>query len=97
MTYVVTFLAHRSGVVHLHSLTHSRESRHTKTVEVFLDHGVPFDLKAENGSTCLDMTNNQGTIDLINSRMTTAMKQQQQDDEENGKVESGDVDSKTEL
>ena len=48
----------------------SGEGRHTKTVEVFLDHGgVPFDLKAADGRTCIEMTRNQGTIDLIMKRM----------------------------
>lgn len=50
--------------------SNSREGRHTKTVEVFLDHGgIPFDLKAADGRTCIEMTQNQGTIDLITNRM----------------------------
>jgi hypothetical protein len=49
-----------------------REVRHTKTVEVLLDYGVPADLTSRDGRHCLDMTRNQGTVDLITSRMNGA-------------------------
>mmetsp|Transcript_55729 Transcript_55729/g.135033 ORF Transcript_55729/g.135033 Transcript_55729/m.135033 type:complete len:204 (-) Transcript_55729:54-665(-) len=62
---------HSDGYYPLHRACWGREGRHTKTVEVFLDHGgVPFDLKAADGRTCIEMTRNQGTIDLITKRMT---------------------------
>ena len=72
----VRFLSHSCRILSYQfeimtaQLNTSREGRHTKTVEVFLDHGgIPFDLKAADGRTCIEMTRNQGTIDLITKRM----------------------------
>ena len=41
------------------------EARHTETVAWFLDNGVPLD---ELYDTCMEMTNNAGTKELLNKR-----------------------------
>ena len=57
---------HEDGFSPLHRACWGDEPRHTETVRVFLEvAGVPWDLRSEEGTTCYDVTYNQGTRDLI--------------------------------
>ena len=57
-----------NNCVHLYNIVRScwgPEARHTETVAWFLDNGVPLD---ELYDTCMEMTNNAGTKELLNKR-----------------------------
>lgn len=56
---------HRDGYYPMHRACWGREQRHTDTVQAFLDLGVPYDLKADNGQTCMKMTKNKATDAII--------------------------------
>ena len=57
---------HEDGFSPLHRACWGDEPRHTETVRVFLEvAGIPWDLRSEEGTTCYDVTYNQGTRDLI--------------------------------
>ena len=56
---------HGDGFTPLHRACWGREDRHTETVRVLLDAGVPVDQSDKNGRTCSSMTKNQNTLDLI--------------------------------
>jgi len=55
------FNMHKDGFHPFHRACWGRQPRHSETVQAFLDLGVPYDLKAENGKTCFDMTQNDDT------------------------------------
>ena len=58
---------HQDGFSPLHRACWGNEARHTDTVKVFLEvAGVPWDLRSKKGTTCLDVTSNQGTRKLLN-------------------------------
>ena len=58
---------HQDGFSPLHRACWGNEARHTETVKVFLElAGVPWDLRSKKGTTCLDVTSNQGTRNLLN-------------------------------
>ena len=58
---------HQDGFSPLHRACWGNEARHTDTVKVFLEvAGVPWDLRSKKGTTCLDVTSNQGTRNLLN-------------------------------
>ena len=57
---------HSDGFSPLHRACWGNEARHTDTVKVFLEEaGVPWDLRSKKGTTCLDVTSNQGTRNLL--------------------------------
>lgn len=55
---------HSDGYSPLHRACWGSDQRHTDTVEVFLEAGVPHDLAA-NGRTCVEMTHNPATRKLL--------------------------------
>jgi ankyrin repeat protein len=61
-------IPHDDGFLPIHRSCWGREDRHTATVQVFLEAGVPFDIKSKDGKTCLDMTKNPATIELLEYR-----------------------------
>ena len=56
---------HTDGFYPLHRACWGREARHTETVRYLLTAGVNVNLAGNSGKTCLDMTLNQGTIQLL--------------------------------
>ena len=56
---------HSDGFLPFHRACWGIESRHTDTVETFLNHGVDANVKSKDGKTCLDMTSNKETKKLI--------------------------------
>jgi len=56
---------HEDGFYPIHRSCWGREPRHTETVKVFLTNNVSSQLSADNGKTCAEMTNNEGTKMLI--------------------------------
>jgi ankyrin repeat protein len=58
---------HQDGFYPLHRACWGPHERHTDTVKVFLDHGVPMDLAADDGMTCAGMTQNVKTQELLAS------------------------------
>lgn len=63
---------HEDGFYPMHRACWGREQRHTDTVQVFLENGVPPDIKAKNGNTCLDMTQNEGTKAVLLKAIETS-------------------------
>lgn len=61
-------ISHADGYLPIHRSCWGREERHTATVQVLLEAGVPFDIKSKNGKTCMDMTQNPATIELLEYR-----------------------------
>lgn len=64
-----TMEQHSDGYFPLHRACWGRELRHADTVQTFLELGVPPDLEAGNGKTCLTMTSNPKTLSLIEAAM----------------------------
>eukprot|EP00429_Kryptoperidinium_foliaceum_P010593 CAMPEP_0176001274 /NCGR_PEP_ID=MMETSP0120_2-20121206/37_1 /TAXON_ID=160619 /ORGANISM="Kryptoperidinium foliaceum, Strain CCMP 1326" /LENGTH=181 /DNA_ID=CAMNT_0017333807 /DNA_START=147 /DNA_END=692 /DNA_ORIENTATION=- len=64
-----TMEQHKDGYYPIHRACWGRELRHTETVRTFLDLGVPVDLKAGNGKTCLSMTKNPETWSMVAAAM----------------------------
>ena len=60
---------HQDGYYPLHRACWGREHRHAKTVQVFLNMGVPPDLESADGKTCLTMTTNPKTKSLIKTAL----------------------------
>jgi ankyrin repeat protein len=58
---------HEDGYIPMHRACWGKEKRHTHTVKVFLDAGVPPKFKATNGKTCYQMTQNEDTKKLLKS------------------------------
>jgi ankyrin repeat protein len=58
---------HTDGYYPIHRACWGRETRHTDTVEVFLEYGISPNLPAENGKTCAEMTPNEGTRTLLSN------------------------------
>lgn len=59
-------IPHADGYYPLHRACWGREPRHAETVHVFLqDGGVDPQLVAQNGKTCLEMTRNEATIQVL--------------------------------
>ncbi len=56
---------HKDGFVPFHRACWGAEKRHTSTVKAFLQAGVDPELRAENGKKCADMTQNKGTLKLL--------------------------------
>jgi ankyrin repeat protein len=56
---------HTDGYYPIHRACWGRETRHTDTVNVFLEYGISPTLAAENGKTCAEMTPNEGTLTLL--------------------------------
>jgi ankyrin repeat protein len=56
---------HEDGYYPIHRSCWGLEPRHTETVKVFLTNNVPLEISADNGKTCEEMTNNEGTKMLI--------------------------------
>lgn len=63
---------HKDGYLPFHRACWGKDSRHTETVKVFLDAGVAVNVPAENGKTCLDMTQNKATKKLLKKYMKNA-------------------------
>jgi len=63
--------SHTDGFYPLHRACWGNEERHTETVRVLLEDANvdPMTTAQNNGSTCLDMTKNQGTIELIKTKL----------------------------
>ncbi len=59
------FEKHQDGFYPMHRACWGGEQRHTDTVRVFLKAGVPFDLKSDSGTTCMEMTQNKRTKKLL--------------------------------
>lgn len=57
--------AHEDGYYPIHRACWGREERHADTVRAFLELGVPHDLTASNGKTCLEMTRNPKTREYL--------------------------------
>ena len=56
---------HQDGFTPLHRACWGREDRHTETVRVLLDAGVPATQPDAQGRTCAVMSNNDNTLHLI--------------------------------
>ena len=59
---------HTDGYMPIHRACWGQEKRHTETVKIFLENGVPFDQKADNGdtpSTTAKKMGNKETIELL--------------------------------
>ena len=65
---------HEDGFIPFHRACWGKEKRHTDTVKVFLDAGIPYDVKSKDGRTCLDMTENKATKKLIKKYKKSASK-----------------------
>ena len=63
---------HDDGYYAIHRACWGTESRHTDTVHVFLEAGVPPNLKAGNGMTCSQMTKNVETKKLVEAATIAA-------------------------
>ena len=64
---------HDDGYMPIHRATWGKEKRHTDTVRVLLENGVPVDEPADNGDKPMDSAKkfgNQGTIKLLNEWMS---------------------------
>ncbi len=59
-----TLDVHSDGYIPMHRACWGQEDRHTDTVRVFLEAGVPVRNKAENGKACWQMTKNKETKKL---------------------------------
>ena len=59
------FDMHNDGYLPLHRACWGREDRHTETVKVFLQSGVPPNAPSKSGKTCMEMTNNEATKALL--------------------------------
>ena len=57
---------HSDGLAAFHRACFGAEKRHTETVRVFLEAGVPHDLQGKNGKSCTSGTRNSGTLALVN-------------------------------
>ena len=55
--------------------------QHAETVQVFLDLGVDYDLEADNGKTCMDMTPNTTTKKILRIAERQRQSQQQREKE----------------
>ena len=60
---------HEDGYYAIHRACWGTESRHTETVQVFLESDVPPDLQAGNGMTCSQMTKNLETKKLVDAAL----------------------------
>lgn len=60
---------HKDGFYAMHRACWGDRQRHADTVQVFLDLGVPPDLKAANGQTCDQMTPNEDVKIVIRNAM----------------------------
>ena len=56
---------HTDGYMPIHRACWGQEKRHTDTVKVFLENGVPYDLKAENGVTPITAAKKMGNKETI--------------------------------
>jgi ankyrin repeat protein len=56
---------HKDGYYPIHRACWGKEARHTETVQIFLNLGVPPDLNADNGMACHQMTSNEETKNLV--------------------------------
>lgn len=64
---------HYDGYTPMHRACWGRETRHFETVMAFIEQaGVPFDEKADDGRTCLDMTQNEQTREYLKKFKTKA-------------------------
>ena len=57
--------AHKDGYTAIHRACWGKEERHTETVRVLLEAGVPYDLKASNGKMPLEMAKSPATQALL--------------------------------
>lgn len=53
------------GYAPIHRACWGNTNRHRNTVKVFLEFGVPYDLKARNGDTPMKVTKNMKTVKLL--------------------------------
>jgi len=65
---------HKDGFYPMHRACWGTHPKHAETVQLFLELGVPYDLAADNGKTCMDMTPNEETKIVLKR----AIKQQRQ-------------------
>mmetsp|Transcript_23212 Transcript_23212/g.43083 ORF Transcript_23212/g.43083 Transcript_23212/m.43083 type:complete len:183 (-) Transcript_23212:3349-3897(-) len=63
---------HKDGYYPIHRACWGREQRHTDTVNVFLESGISYTLAADNGRTCLEMTNNPATKSLLEKKQSSS-------------------------
>jgi len=56
---------HSDGYMPIHRACWGQEKRHTDTVKVFLENGVPFDQKADNGATPSTAAKKMGNKDTV--------------------------------
>jgi ankyrin repeat protein len=64
---------HKDGYSAIHRASWGKEQRHTDTVRVLLEEGnVPYDLKAANGKTPMEMTQNPATLALLEEKQQQA-------------------------
>ena len=59
------FDKHTDGYMPIHRACWGQEKRHTDTVKVFLENGVPYDQKAENGATPTTAAKKMGNKETI--------------------------------
>ena len=64
---------HKDGFYPIHRSCWGREPRHTETVKVFLTNNVHSQIAADNGKTCAEMTNNEGTKKLISETVISEL------------------------
>mmetsp|Transcript_61859 Transcript_61859/g.109877 ORF Transcript_61859/g.109877 Transcript_61859/m.109877 type:complete len:183 (+) Transcript_61859:43-591(+) len=68
---------HRDGYTPIHRACWGSEKRHTDTVKVFLEAGVPHDEAASNGKTPVELVrNNDKTVKLLKKKAKEAKKPQ---------------------
>lgn len=59
------FDMHSDGYLAIHRACWGNAQRHSDTVKVFLESGVPFDIKSKKGETPLEITNNPITKNIL--------------------------------
>lgn len=57
--------SHADGYLPINRACWGKEQRRINTVKVFLEHGVTWDVKCQNGRTCDEMTKNKSIKKLL--------------------------------
>ena len=60
---------HRDGYLPIHRACWGKEKRHAATVKVFINAGVPYNVKSKNGQTCMAQTKNQYTASILKQQI----------------------------
>jgi len=56
---------HEDGFFPLHRTCWGKEERHAETLQILLDHGVPHDIKSDEGKVCREISTNKYTLKVL--------------------------------